>query len=867
MSEPSLENIAWHKVRVSLRNERNQYQKQHPLFIFQAICNFAAGTAGINNDSFFFHPLTLLPSRMHKGAIYELEVVFPRGNPDSIARLLDGLDKHLMDQKSNFSLQHRGIPVVRSVGMVADEIGSWPEEEICLNFLTPFPFDPKDKKRNWLIDPGHFVRLLVNRINRFYDLGLKPEQFPCDGIRLLPYYWQFEQHSHQSRSNGGRQQALGMAGPLYMRGTLHSLLPLLLACSELHCGRRAANGQGYYQLVKELPFFDNIIADFDRFRTAIDEIERNSDIAEEIATSILDKPEFLGNLHDRLLLGQTSGKAASGFYVDKRRGGKRLIATLAPEDYLAHKFLHRVLSGTMDRMFEEASVGFRPGRSREEAAKIIRGMFNEGCGYVFESDIAAFFDEIDWDILAAKIDKHLPLADRITRRLLNEVIRTSLMVQDKPVERDRGLLQGSHLSPLLANLYLDSFDEEMERDGFRLVRYADDFVVLARSQEEAEKARTAVRESLAKLKLTMKEEKSRVAPVDMGFSFLGIAFGPGMDEDYVGSAAIAKTLFVTSRFVFVGLDYDSVIIRKDKQLLARFPIRQVAEIVILGSNTLSTMLLHRCAKENIPVSFCSPTGYYYDTLRPDSKKHFEISALHSERHVALAEADRAAIAARVVIAKISNYLAWFRESWPAEPSRDALRQRLETFIASVAKAESIATILGYEGAAAKEIFRFINDRLTGSFFKSKGREKRTRKDPWNSLLDFAYSLLFTRINVLLRGRGLNPYLGILHSHKDNYESLVCDLQEPFRCRMDRFVARLINLNIIQEASFEQDEFGRYRLTSPAIGTFLERFEQEMATRLGHDGGALKQLIIAQVHSVQQWANGTDSLRIYQADKT
>ncbi len=865
---PLLNNISWYKVPILLRNEHNRYQKQHPLFIIQAICNFAAGKAGVDRESLFFHPLAKLPSRVHKDAIYELEIIFPQGKRDHIERFLDGLDEHLKQSESNFSLQHRGTPIVRNVAMIADELGPLPEEEICLDFVTPFPFDPKDKERNWLIDPGHFVRLLVNRINRYYDLTLDPAQFPCDDIRLLPYYWQFEQHSHQAKSNGGRQHAVGMTGPLYIRGAIRPLLPLLFACSELHCGRRAANGQGYYRLAKERPFFDDIIADFDQFRIAIDEIERNSDIADEIAKTILDKPEFLVNLHGKLLQGHTSSQPANGFYVDKRRGGKRLIATLASEDYLAHKYLHRILAETMDYMFEEASVGFRPGRSREEAARIIRGMFNEGFSYVLESDIAAFFDEIDWDILASKIHNHLPLADRITRQLLNEVMRTPLVVQDKPVERDRGLLQGSHLSPLLANLYLDSFDEEMERDGFRLVRYADDFVILARSKEEAENALIAVRESLAKLKLSLKEEKSRLAPFDSGFSFLGISFGPGLDEEYVNDATLTRTLFITSRFVFVGIDYDSVVIHKDKHLLARFPIRQVAEIVVLGNNTVSTRLLHRCSQAKIPVSFCSPAGFYYNTLRPDSKKHFEMTSCHQTRHAALTESDKVAIAAAIVTAKIHNYLAWFKESWPSEPDRNLIRHKLEAIIASVAKAETIDIIRGYEGAEAKDVFQFVKNRLAFSFFKNsgKGRKKRERKDPWNSLLDFAYSLLFTRINVLLRGRGLNPYLGILHSHKDNYESLVCDLQEPFRCRMDRFAARVVNLGIIKEESFEQDEYGRFNLRGPSIGVFLEHFEREMATRLGRDGGTLKQLLIAQTHTLQQWVLQRETLKFYKANQ-
>lgn len=863
----SLQNILWHKVRIALRNQHNRYQKQHPLFIFQAICNHAAGKAELRDENLFFHPLTHLPARVHKGMVYELEIVFPHENPEHVERFLDALDEHLQTPDSNFSMEGHSEVQSRDIAQLSTEFGSPPAEEICLEFLTPCPFDCKNSKRNWLLDPGHLIRLMLNRLNRFYKLELSPEDFPCNEVNLLPYYWKFEQHSHQAKSNKGRQYAAGMTGPLYIRGNIDTIWPLLLACSELHCGRRAANGQGYYHLVAERPFFDESISRFDLFQKTLDEIEHNSDIASEIAETVLDKPDFIVGLHQGISQGNTPGKPASGFYVDKRRGdGKRLIATLAPEDYLVHKYLHHLLSPVVDRMFEESSFGFRAGRSREEAARMIRQMHNEGFGHVLESDVASFFDEIDWDILSAKINAHLPYADCFTRNLLTKVASTPLEVHGKSVTRTKGLLQGSPLSPLLANLYLDEFDEEMERLGFRLVRYADDFIILTRGKEEADEALAAVRNSLARLKLSLKEEKSRVGSVDLGFSFLGISFGPGMDEEYVSGASIAKTLFITNRFVFAGIDYDSVIIRKDKQLVARFPIRQINEIVILGNNTLSTRLLHRCSKENIPVSFCSPTGYYYTTLRPDSKKHFELSASHCQRHAALDEPDKVSIARRIVIAKIHNYLDWFKEGWNQELGEGHIRQNVESFIAAISKTESIDSIRGYEGAAAKEIFRFINDQLVSSFFKCAGRRKRERKDPWNSLLDFSYSLLFTRINVLLRGRGLSPFLGILHSHKDNYESLVCDLQEPFRCRMDRFAARLVNLKVITEDSFEHDEHGRFWLRSAAIGIFLERFEREMETRLGRDSGTLKQLLIAQVHALQEWAMGDERLRIYKVGR-
>ncbi len=515
----------------------------------------------------------------------------------------------------------------------------------------------------------------------------------------------------------------------------------------------------------------------------------------------------------------------------------------------------------MDKMFEEASVAYRTGRSRETARRMIRQACNEGSCYVLESDVEAFFDNIDWQILEQKLQNHLPLADKTTLNLLKQVLRQPLTINGRPVERTKGILQGSPLSPLLANLYLDSFDEEMELRGFRMIRYGDDFLVMTRSSEEAEHALAAIKEILGPMALDIKEEKTRVSPVDQGFTFLGLAFDAGMDEDFVADANLGKTLFVRSQYAFIGIDGDAVVISKNKTLLARLPIRRIGEIIILGNNSLSARLLQKCTSEKIPVSFCSPMGWYYSTIRPDSKKYFMMAGNHAASHRALSDKETTETAAHIVTAKLHNYLAWFRERWPSESHE--VCHHLETALASISKADSIEKIRGYEGYAAKCAFHFINKLCTDTAFHCKKRKKRAGRDPYNILLDFGYSLLFTRLNVMLRGQGLNPYLGILHSHKDNYESLVCDLQEPFRCRMDRFIVKTINRKTIKEEDFQMTDHGRLRLTGKATGVFLEAFEREMAVRLAGDRGTLKQLLVAHVRTVRDWVEGKSGLLFYQ----
>ena len=868
MTDPfsSLADLSWHTVTVRLQNTRDTSQSEHPLFIFDAVFKWAASRCGIKNngEDFCFHPVAHLPFKIRKGKIYTLCIIFPKIETDRIYRFVEALVDHLENPYNNFKLIEASSPQFRNLGILYQEHSDLSGiEEVCLEFLTPFPFKPKYKQLRWLIDLDIFFSLFTGRVKRYFGLDLLTTADSWHGVRLLPYYWESKDKAeHEPKSNSGKQQILGFLGPLYLRGDIDSVLPLLLICSEIHCGNKFTVGSGYYQIKRNRPFFDLKLRNNRYFKSAMEKIEANSDIACEIAETVLDRDGFFDSLHDRVLTGCIESRPAKGFYKDKRRGGKRLIATLAPEDYLVHKFLHFLLAKCMDRMFEDASVGYRIGRSREEAARMIREACAEGFCHVLESDIVSLYDNIDWEILTEKLRRHLPLADTLTLDLLIHSFKIPLEVEGNPMTRTMGIIQGSPLSPILSNLYLDSFDEEMEARGFRLIRYADDFIILTRSAEDAKHAEVEMRQSLADLRLQPKEEKTRIAPIDTGFAFLGLSFGPDFDEGYVSAANLEKTLFIRSQFVFVGLDYDSIIIRKDKQLIGRFPIRQVAEVVIFGNNTISASVARRCVEEKIPISFCTPSGRYLSTLRPDSQQHFLVAGQHLLRHSKLDASEMITIAARIVTAKIHNYLAWLRERWPEE-SRD-IRHQIEEMLAAISKASSIEAIRGFEGLAARNIFPFVNQLCKDPAFHCRNRLKRERNDSYNSLLDFAYSLLFTRLNVLLRGRGLNPYLGILHSHRDHYESLVCDLQEPFRCRIDRFVIKVLNLEVIKAQDFSVDEKGRHNLNSKAIGIFLEHFEREMLTQLRGDGGNLMQLLRAQVHTISEWVAERDGLRFYTA---
>lgn len=211
-----------------------------------------------------------------------------------------------------------------------------------------------------------------------------------------------------------------------------------------------------------------------------------------------------------------------GVLVRRPDGRYRPIAVPTHADRFAQRMLLEVLRPALERVFEESSFAYRPALSRRNAHRSVRQAYDQGYRWVLESDIAAFFDQVDWERLRIRLEAYLGTDPAVD--LLMRWVEAPIIFGDRTIARESGLPQGSVVSPMLANLYLDAFDEAMAARGFRLVRYADDFLVLCKRQEDAERALEAVTAELADLGLAVKPEKTAVRSFDQGFKFLGAVF-------------------------------------------------------------------------------------------------------------------------------------------------------------------------------------------------------------------------------------------------------------------------------------------------------------------------------------------------------
>ena len=239
--------------------------------------------------------------------------------------------------------------------------------------------------------------------------------------------------------------------------------------------------------------------------------------------------EELQRLHEQLRLGTYRPQPVRRAWIAKP-GSKeqRPLGIPAVRDRIVQGALRHVLEPIFEPDFAEHSYGFRPGRGAKDALRRVDTLRKAGHDWVVDADLKSYFDTIPHDRLLALVQERV--ADGRVLALVESFLRAGVLEEAKGWQpTERGTPQGGVISPLLANLYLNPLDHQMAAAGWEMVRYADDFVILCRTQAEVQQALDAVRQWVHAAGLTLHPEKTRVvdANVPGGFDFLGYHFERG----------------------------------------------------------------------------------------------------------------------------------------------------------------------------------------------------------------------------------------------------------------------------------------------------------------------------------------------------
>jgi CRISPR-associated protein Cas1 len=591
----------------------------------------------------------------------------------------------------------------------------------------------------------------------------------------------------------------------------------------------------------------------------------------------------LPELRDRVNAGVYRPLPLLKIIVEKHSGhaGTRTLLVPAVRDRVLQTAVAHYLSRSFEEEFLECSYGYRPGRSVDRAIARIRKCRDLGYKFVVDADIESFFSNVDHELLLQRLAERRP--GETIMGLLRQWVRALLWDGSHVRPLRVGVPQGSPISPLLANFFLEDFDRELERSGRKLVRYADDFLILSRTRDDAAQALTQSSQLLEQAHLKLNLEKTSIVDFDHGFRFLGALFQgnaiwvPWKNERRQGrllfvaqpmpvglrtryeyapprnalelaferAAATTVTppsheirshtvayLYVTEQGAVLRKAGDRFLVEKDDEVLLDLPYHKLETVLLFGNVQVTTQALAELLEKGVNLSLFSRQGVFRGSLAPPRGKNVKLRLAQFEKYH---DAGAALMLARsLVAAKISNGLAVLaRYSHENEVSSEfqQQRQQMQEALQGCMTAANILTLDGIEGAAAHAYFSALM-AFNLSAMAWPGRKKHPATDPLNALLSLTYTLLMHELTALLEGAGLDPYLGFLHQVDYGRPSLALDLMEPFRHPVaDRLVLTLVNRGMITAEDFHSSGDGPgVFLTAGTMKKYFVEYERWMLNR-------------------------------------
>lgn len=551
-----------------------------------------------------------------------------------------------------------------------------------------------------------------------------------------------------------------------------------------------------------------------------------------------------------LLCGDYTMGLVQQYEIVNPKGKRRTISLLNSIDRLIFRALYQKLDLFWNEIFSDYAYAYRKNKGVLAAVEQAATYMEQGNIWSAELDIQNFFDNIDHTILIRKIENQIE-----DERILNLIIgylKCSVLNDHIIVQKNKGLLQGGPLSPLLSNFYLNEMDQYMEKKGYLFCRFGDNINIYTQSYENASFQLQDISEYLMQNeKLPLNESKTGVFK-GSNRKFLGYRFENKKEKIFAQKENKAyRTIYrdwYTTGIQKVDRNYhlinEGILTKRDFTVLFEngegkhyIPV-EVTDSLYIYSNTIFTGNFFEFVNTTgLNVCLIDKYGEKIGSFVPQNSRK-NIKTELKQLRLYDDEKERLILARKLEIASVSNIranLRYYERRKDAEELGKVVKL-LSEWIQQLNEAKDITQLMMIEARARQKYYSCFNWILENREFTFEKRTRRPPKDPLNAMISFGNTLLYQRIANEINRTSLDIRIGIVHAAGTRPESLNLDLADLFKpILVDRTIFTLINRRMLSAADFVEVENDGIYLSANAKRKFIREFERKIYQKIIIDG--------------------------------
>lgn len=560
--------------------------------------------------------------------------------------------------------------------------------------------------------------------------------------------------------------------------------------------------------------------------------------------------------------------AASRFEVVTGTGKRREVASINAIDRLIERMLHQRLNKVLDPLFSSHSFAYRPEKSTLDAAMLARSYIESGLVYVCEIDLKDYFTTLDLVLLEEMLSNGI--CDETVLTLIHAYLHREILREGKIEVPRRGVLQGSSMSPVLANFYLNPFDQRLDMLGLSWFRFSDNICVYFPTAEEASASYAYLTKTLTKRhQLTINERKSGVFPAlsrrVLGYDLVQTEYGievrkhaylPQRRHDSWYSSVVSRQDGV------YHIVQDGVISRRDYSLIFQndeerhhIPVEVTTQLNVYGNVTVTPEALSTMCQYGIRIAYVDRYGDMMGTFEPEG--HTKSADVFLKQALLYTDEERRlGLARKLESANIHNMRANLRYyAKRGIGGMDACIAELDGCIAELGRADDVGGLMLIEARARRTYYATFAEILVGEQYDFTLRTRKPPRDRGNAMVSFGNVVLYNFVLQCIWRTSLDPKIGIIHATNRRSHSLNLDIADLFKpILVDRTIFAQVNKREMNaDAHFVEGEGGGVLLSQEGKRAFLHRFQAKLDDVITRGGRKMtyRQLVVDEVRALQR----------------